>query len=344
MAAASPAAPAPRVATDTDAPGRPPTRRFALISDVHVFDRDGIWSERINDFTLHRLLGLANIVVMRGPGKYSTRVLAAALEDMHAQGVEHLVCAGDVTNLAMECEFAMASDIFGKFGPPETMSFCPGNHDIYVQMQSEGQLFKQYFGKYCKSDVPARSPRNDGFPYLHLRGGIAFLGLNTGCPNTAAGEAGVAQWAAARAMLGTPQAHALLEAATFRVIIQHHPAQDPDVRGTTRVRQVGHGFKDWRELRDFSRDHSFDLVVHGHLHRPYRAALAGAPGTLVYESGSGTLMTNDKERVARYTVFDLTDDGRKLKRTYSRVWNEHRNKFDTRELPVPNISTQVNAS
>jgi 3',5'-cyclic AMP phosphodiesterase CpdA len=323
----------------TDTPGRERTRRFALISDVHVFDREGIWAEHINDFTLHRLLGLANIVIMRGPGKYNTGVLAAALQDMRAEGVDHLVCAGDVTNLAIECEFAMASDIFNQFGPPETMSFCPGNHDIYVPNQAGAQLFQKYFGKYCKTDVPVEPRRNDGFPYLHMRGGIAFLGLNTGCPNTAAGAAGKLQWAAARKMLATPEARALLNTATFRVIVQHHPAQDPDVRGTTLMRQVGHGFKDWRELRDFARDHDIDLVVHGHLHKPYRAVLAGAPGTLVYESGSGTLMTEDEGRVARYTVFELSDEGKDLKRTYSRVWNIKRQAFDTCELPVPTRMT-----
>lgn len=308
-------------------------RRFGVISDVHVFDGDGLWRENILDFTPHRILGLANIVVMRGPGKYNTQVLARALTDMRQQGVEHLLCAGDVTNLAMECEFSLAKSLFSNFGPPKMMSFCPGNHDIYVGQQSKAQLFQQYFGQYCKSDVPVYSPRGDGFPYLQMRGGLAIIALNTGIPNTATGEVGLEQWEAARSMLRSKQGREVLKRAQFTVLVQHHPAQKPSVRGTSIIRQVGHGYKDWRELAAFSREFRVDLVVHGHLHRPYRARLADAPDTLVYESGSGTLMTEDESRVARYTVFEL-HKGR-LARTFARVWNMRKNSFDTLNLPVP---------
>lgn len=311
----------------------PVLSRFALISDVHVFNGEGLWSEDITDFNLHRLLGLANILVMRGPGKYSTKVLAASLADMKQQGVQHLVCAGDVTNLAMEAEFAKAASIFKDFGPAETMTFCPGNHDIYVPSQKDGALFRRYFGQYCQSDVSGESPRADGFPFLHLRSGIAFLGMNTGIPNTAAGETGEAQWRAANAMLRSQEAQNLLREACFRVLVQHHPAQDPNVRGTKPSRQLGHGYRDWRELGAFASEHEFDLVVHGHLHNPYRARLSTAPRTLVYESGSGTLIVDDPERVARYTVFEV--DGSALVRTYSRVWNRSTRSFDTLELSIP---------
>lgn len=310
-----------------------PIRRFALISDVHVFDSEGIWSEQVTDFTWHRLLGLVSIVFLRGPGKYNTSVLDAALSDMQSQSVQHLVCAGDITNLAMDSEFSHALSFFDSFGPPEAMTFCPGNHDIYVGNQSKAQLFQQYFGEYCKTDVPARSPRGDGFPFLQLRGGIAFIALNSGLPNTASGEVGREQWEAAREMLASEDAKKLLRNARYRVLVQHHPAQNPSVRGTPWVRQIGHGNRDWRQLSEFAKEQGIDLVLHGHLHRPYRARLAGSPNTLVYESGSGTLMADDESRMARYTVFDLDDGG--LVRTYARVWNKERESFDTLELPLP---------
>lgn len=319
-------APPPRTAA--------PLRRFALISDVHVFDGKGLWSEDVMDFVnMKRLLGLTNILVRRGPGKYSVDVLRKALADMKGEGVDHLVCAGDVTNLAMEAEFAKAAEVFGDFGPAESMTFCPGNHDIYVTAQRDGTLFQKYLGQYCRSDVALASPRADGFPVLQLRGGVAFLALNTGIPNTAAGQAGEAQWRAANDLMRSPAAAELLRASRFRVLVQHHPAQEPAVRGTPRSRQVGHGYRDWRELGTFASEHSFDLVVHGHLHVPYRARLSTAPQTLVYESGSGTLMTEDPTRVARYTVFELDDSA--LIRTYSRVYNRATGAFDTVELPIP---------
>jgi 3',5'-cyclic AMP phosphodiesterase CpdA len=308
-------------------------RRFALISDVHVFDRNGIWTEDVTDFNLHRVLGLANLVFMRGPNKYDTSVLAAALADMHGESVEHLVCAGDITNVALESEFALAASLFSAFGPPESMTFCPGNHDVYVERQANAQLFLDYFGDYCVSDVPGRSPRGDGFPVLQLRAGVLLLALNSGRPNTAAGEVGRDQWEAAREMMESDAGRALVAKARFRVLVQHHPAQNPAVRGTSWVRQIGHGNRDWPRLGEFARKHKFDLVVHGHLHKPYRARLSASPGTYVYESGSGTLMTEDPSRIARYTVFDL--DKGTLVRTYSRVWDPSRKEFFTLELPLP---------
>jgi 3',5'-cyclic AMP phosphodiesterase CpdA len=333
----SPQQPTPRRRAGHPLRTRPPPRalirRFALISDVHVFDRDAIWTEDVTDFNLHRVLGLANIVFMRGPNRYDTSVLAAALRDMHEEGVEHLVCAGDITNLAMESEFALAASVFSAFGPPQCMTFCPGNHDVYVKGQEKAQLFLDYFGDYCVSDVPGRSPRGDGFPVIQLRGGILFLVLNSGRPNTAAGEVGRDQWEAAREMIDSDAGRALVSKARFRVLVQHHPAQNPSVRGTSWVRQLGHGNRDWPRLGEFARKHKFDLVVHGHLHKPYRGKLAASPRTYVYESGSGTLMTDDPSRIARYTVFDLDRVG--LVRSYSRVWNPDRNDFDTLELSLP---------
>lgn len=328
------AAATPRACAAAPAPRAAALRRFALISDVHVFDGKGLWREDVMDFVnVKRLLGLTNILVRRGPGKYSVEVLRKALADMKTEGVDHLVCAGDVTNLAMEAEFAKAAAVFEDFGPAESMTFCPGNHDIYVSAQRNGTLFHKYLGQYCRSDVALASPRADGFPFLQLRGGVAFLALNTGIPNTAAGQAGEAQWRAATDLMRSPAAAELLRAARFRVLVQHHPAQEPAVRGTPISRQIGHGYRDWRELGAFASEHSFDLVVHGHLHVPYRARLSTAPRTLVYESGSGTLMTDDPTRVARYTVFELDDSA--LIRTYSRVYNRATGAFDTLELPIP---------
>lgn len=308
------------------------TKKFALISDVHVYDPD-IWSADIADFGVTRVLGLANILLRRGPGRYNSAVLEAAMGDMRDEGVEHLICAGDITNLALECEFSKADEIFARFGDESEMTFCPGNHDIYVRSQKKARLYKKYFGKYSKSDVGIDSPRDDGFPFLHERNGIAFLGFNTGLPNTAVGAVGAKQFAAAEELLQKPESQAILKKANFTILVQHHPAQDPNLREMPLNKAFGRGFKDWRELGAFANDHKFDLVVHGHQHIPYQGRLASAPDTFVYESGSGTMMSDDPATMARYTVFEL--DGSKLVRTYSRVWNNNTSSFGTNELPVP---------
>ncbi len=182
----------------------------------------------------------------------------------------------------------------------------------------------------------ARAPRADGFPYAHFRGDVLFIVLNTGLPNTARGAVGREQWRAAEAMLETSEGWAMRKRARCIVLVLHHPAQDPAVRGVPWIRELGHDTKDWPRVSHFANRYKVDIVMHGHLHVPYRGVLARAPRTLVYESGSGTLVTSNKDRVARYTVFDLSEKGR-LERSYARVFDLERQAFDTLELPLPEI-------
>lgn len=317
-----------------------PIRRMALISDVHVFDSQGIWGEDVTQFFGQRLLGLLNIVALRGPGTYDHRILEAALDDMRNEEVQHLVVAGDVSNLSIDSEFALAARIFERFGDQRSMTFCPGNHDTYNRSQRHAAFFRAHFAQYCVSDLPSPRARPDGFPYAHVRGGVLFVVLNTGLPNTARGAVGKKQWEAAEAMLRTAEARDARAAARTVVLVLHHPAQDPSVRGTPWFREIGHDTKDWPRVAQFARDFDVNLVVHGHMHVPYRGVLAGAPRTHVYESGSGTLVTENKSRVARYTVFDLCEKG-ELQRTYARVWDIEQQTFHSLELPLPPLDASI---
>lgn len=309
-------------------------RRFALISDVHVFDEKGIWAEDVTQFLGQRLLGLLNIVLLRGPRAFDRSILEAALSDMRTQDVEHLVVAGDISNLSIASEFALAAKIFRRFGGPSNLTVCPGNHDTYNRGQKDAALFREHFGTYCQSDLPRPFVRKDGFPYAHFRGGVLFIVLNTGLPNTARGIVGKDQWAAAEAMLDAPAGDEMRRRARATVLVLHHPAQDPSVRGVPWIREFKHDNKDWPEVARFANKYGVGLVVHGHMHVPYRGVLAGTESTLVYESGSGTLVSEDPARMARYTVFDLDEDG-KFERTYARVFDTEKRGFDTLELPVP---------
>lgn len=308
--------------------------RFALISDVHVFDEQGIWSEDVTQFLGQRLLGLVNIVLLRGPRAFDRTILEQALTDMRAEGVEHLVVAGDISNLSIASEFALARKIFQAFGATDRLTVCPGNHDTYNRAQKDARFFRDHFGDYCVSDLPRPVVRKDGFPYAHFRGGVLFVVLNSGLPNTARGAVGREQWDAAEQMLDAPAGDEMRRRARATVLVLHHPAQDPAVRGVPWVREFGHDNKDWPEVARFANRYNVGLVVHGHMHVPYRGVLAGTEGTLVYESGSGTLVTEDATRMARYTVFELDDDGR-FERTYARVFDKESREFDTLELPMP---------
>jgi 3',5'-cyclic AMP phosphodiesterase CpdA len=384
-----------------------PVRKLALISDVHIFDPDGIGQESVTNFMNLRALGLLNIWLLRGPDRFSERVLRAALRDMqeHEQ-VDHLILAGDITNLSLECEFSRAAAAFERFAAndPMRITAVPGNHDIYNNFEAlrRPTLFSKYFGRYARSDVPrppyawnllsalsgptqgllrrlyaerkmnkqrarlARlgepvwqggristalleqftepvskhqeslpapilsnptsfevDPGNSGgeFPFIQLRGDVLLIGLNTALPGTAQGEVGSSQWRLLRAMMESPMGRRLRERARLRVMVLHHPAQDPDVRGLPLIRDIGHDLKDWAEIPSVANAFGIDLVVHGHNHVPYIGWLKDAPNTLVVEGGSGTLIDlKHSDRMARYTVFELTETGR-IERIYARVWN-----------------------
>lgn len=308
------------------------SHRFALISDVHVFDSEGIWNEPVTALLGQRLFGLLNIVALRGPRAYSVPVLEAAVKDMCSEGVGHLVVAGDVSNLALDCEFALAARIFKRFGSSQQMTFCPGNHDTYNRSERHASSFRRHFDEYCVSDLEADA-REDGFPFAQVRNGVLFIVLNTGLPNTARGEVGARQWKAAADMLRTEAGRTARANAYVTVLVMHHAAQNPRVRGLPRIRNVGHDTKDWQAVPAFCKEFAVDIVLHGHKHVPYRGRLDGAPCTLVYESGSGTLMTANNQRIARYTVFEYSDGG--LLRTYARVWSPDDDTFQTLELPIP---------
>jgi len=312
-------------------------RRFALISDVHIFDTEGFWYERALDFTNRRVFGLLNILMLRGPDKFSRHVLASSMADMRANAVDHLVIAGDVTNLAIECEFALSKEYFSRFGPPANITAVPGNHDVYTGKELKRRLFAKYFGEYAQSDVPVASARDDGFPFLQLRGGVAFLGLNTGIPGSARGLVGPAQFDAARKMLTSPEGKALLARAKTLIMVLHHPTQDPRMRGLPRVRDIGHDLIDWEDVAAFCREFPIAMTLHGHNHVPYQGRLTLAPDTFVYESGSGTLLADNPSRIARYTVFELDDAGQ-LVRTFARVWDPETAKFVSLELRLPTMA------
>eukprot|EP00871_Galdieria_phlegrea_P004307 jgi/Galph1/4878/GphlegSOOS_G3530.1 len=309
-------------------------RRVALISDIHVFDVDGFWNENILEFFNLRILGLLNILFLRGPERFSVEVLSRAIQDMHAMKIDHLILAGDITNLSLESEFATAHKLIEAFGPPESITAIPGNHDVYNRGELRRQLFQKYFGKYAVSDIPRNSPRGDGFPIIQIRGNIALIGLNTALPGSARGMVGRRQWNVVEQMM--EHSSSILKRVGLKILVLHHPAQNPVIRGLPWIREIGHDLKDWKAVAAFCKKYAIDLVVHGHNHVPYQCCLDGSPHTLVCESGSGTLMTYDPERVARYTVFELNEESH-IVRLFARVWDMEQKCFQTKEHILPQV-------
>ncbi len=102
-------------------------------------------------------------------------------------------------------------------GPPETVSFVPGNHDAYVRAPWRG----------CwrpAAATPGTIRVVGTLSYLRRRGPVALIGLSSAIPTkpfVATGRLGPPQLAAAEALLRA----LATEPEAFRVVMIHHPPQ-----------------------------------------------------------------------------------------------------------------------
>src|SRR5438874_9072202 len=121
--------------------------RLAHCSDLHLLSHDGVrWIELANK----RWIGAMNLISNRSR-HYHVAAFEQMVEDLNAQGIEHVLCTGDVTNLALEQEFQFARERFDRLaGGPEHVTVIPGNHDAYV---AEGIAhFAAIFEPYHRAD------------------------------------------------------------------------------------------------------------------------------------------------------------------------------------------------
>ena len=144
--------------------------RIAHLSDLHVLRLDGVGPHR---FLNKRITGYANIRLKRGHTHHARYVRAIAREIVRA-GVDHVAITGDITNLALDEEFAAAREILeADLGlSPSQVSIVPGNHDLYTGGAMRGRRFTKYFAEYLESDVADAAAEGGlgAFPFVKLRG------------------------------------------------------------------------------------------------------------------------------------------------------------------------------
>jgi len=304
--------------------------RLAHCSDLHLLSHDGA---RWLDLANKRWIGAMNLLSNRSR-HYHVAAFDDMIEDLNASGVDHVLCTGDVTNLALAQEFAFARGKFDKLaGGTEHVTVLPGNHDAYV---AEGLgLFAETFGDFNTTDPgwawtdADRHDEHDDlhWPIVRIRGALAIVGLSTSRATpwfTAYGRIGEGQLARLAKVLADPRL-----AGKARLVAIHHPPAGK--RAASRIR----GLKDHAGFAEVIAGHGADLIVHGHEHRDMTELLAGPNDTKVPVRGvpSGTYhhhapragAGHDKaDRTARYRLFDI-EDGR-ITEVGVRVWDpvEHR--------------------
>jgi 3',5'-cyclic AMP phosphodiesterase CpdA len=300
--------------------------RLAHCSDLHLLSHDGA---RWLDLANKRWIGAMNLLSNRSR-HYHVDAFDDMVSDLNALGVDHVLCTGDVTNLALRQEFAFARGKFDQLVQgPLGVTVIPGNHDAYV---AEGvPLFAELFGAFAACDsgwawTEADTSQDPGeaddlhWPIVRVRGELALIGTSTSRATpwfTAYGRLGSGQLARIKRVLGDPRL-----ADKIRVVAIHHPPAGK--RAENRIR----GLRDHAAFAEVIAQAGAHLIVHGHEHRDMTEALAGPEGLVpVRGIASGTYFhkPTQRDRIARYRIYEL--EGGQVVSDHVRVWDRQRRVF-----------------
>jgi 3',5'-cyclic AMP phosphodiesterase CpdA len=296
--------------------------KLAHCSDLHLLSHDGA---RWLDLANKRWLGAMNLLSNRSR-HYHVAAFEAMVDDLNALGVDHVLCTGDVTNLALRQEFEFARKKFDRLAlGPLHVTVLPGNHDAYV---AEGiPLFAEAFAPYATTDDGWAWTEADGdgdgddlhWPIVRVRGELALIGVSTSRATpwfTAYGRIGAGQLARLRRALADERLRGKV-----RLVAIHHPPAGK--RAQSRIR----GLRDHAAFAEVIAETGADLIVHGHEHRDMLEELP-VPGGAVAVRGvaSGTYHHNKPERTARYRVFNIVHG--EITAHGVRVWNPDGGRFE----------------
>lgn len=267
---------------------------LAHLSDAHI---GPIPRPNLAELLGKRVTGYVNWLYKRA-NQHDMAALKNIVADMKAQAPDHVVMTGDIVNIGLPGEIALAKDWLDSLGAPQDVSFTPGNHDAYVPDVTG--LVREVFAPWTTSEAAG-----EGFPYLRRRGGVALIGLDTGVPTApfvASGRLGAAQRAALGELLDQTRAEGLA-----RVVFLHHP---PHVNGAKRLR----GLDDAADFEAVIARHGAELVLHGHNHKPSLHRLPGPDAdTPVVGVASASARLGGHRPSAAYNLYEIAREGETLR-------------------------------
>lgn len=272
--------------------------RLAHLSDVHLTPLPP--GTILRDFALKRVLGGLNWRIRRH--RWHDRAIADLLvNDLKNHAPDHVLFTGDLINLSARAEFTKAAMWLQSFGPPDWISFVPGNHDAYVPVRWEHGLshFADYMSGSMLVENSFTSAHNaQPFPFVRFRSSVALVGLTTALPQPigrATGKLGAAQLAA----LG-PLLRNLRMKGCYRLIMIHHPP----VPGKAPASKA---LTDAEEFARIIAAEGAELVVHGHRHRNTLMQLQGPDGNVpVLGVAAASMVGTDKREMASWNLLDIS--------------------------------------
>jgi len=245
--------------------------RVAHISDLHIPPLPHL---RPRELLGKRLLGLYSWR-HKWRGEHRSEVLAALRDLLDKQQPDHICVTGDLTFTGHPAELDAAARWLEALAESRRISLVPGNHDVF--MADAVVPVRERWAQWMRDDDGEQR-----FPYLHRRGPLDIIGLSSAVPTPPAvtrGRLGEVQLAAVEALLSTLSAQR-----RPRLLLLHHPPHE----GAARSRKA---LADRVELRQVLACVPVSLVLHGHLHRPERATVAGPEGPIpVLGAASGSAL------------------------------------------------------
>jgi len=262
---------------------------LAHLSDPHL---GPLPSPRLGELMGKRAIGYFNWMRNR-VDRHTTHVLDAIVADLKAQQPQHVAVTGDLVNIALPAEFALARNWLHTIGPPHDVTLVPGNHDAYVP--ATRNLFLRAWSEYLTADGASAA----SFPFVRQRGKVALIGVSTAVPSApllATGKLGGQQLKALSETLSR------LDGDCFRVLLIHHPLIS--LRPARYKRLI-----DAEQVLTIIKRHGVDLVLHGHDHRHSLNWIDG-PSKRIPSLGvpSASAVAHGRSEPASYNLIRISRD------------------------------------
>lgn len=294
--------------------------KIGHISDIHIFALSSLRPQR---FLNKRLLGGANLLLRRRKS-HSTALVQQAIKQLNELKVDHVAISGDITNLALEEEFALASNVISTIeGAPQSVSIVPGNHDAYIKDATQKRLFEHTFAHYLKSDLPEYQ-LDSGYPFCHmLHDSVALIGLNSAIPTPYFISGGRVDERELRALLQILEDDRLKNRFVV-VMVHHHLLPFPHSRS-----EIPRRMANAPELLNILRKKDVGLAIHGHNHyfQTHTLPHLHGMGDLVISEAGSTSVTHihNPMKAGKFNVINIEDSVLRSIETF--IWEAHEERF-----------------
>jgi 3',5'-cyclic AMP phosphodiesterase CpdA len=254
-----------------------------------------------------RVLGYVNWVRNR-KGVHLRQTIDLLASDMAAQKPDHIAVTGDLVNIGLPQEHALALAWLRDLGPADRVTVVPGNHDIYVRLLRDPGVMR--WRDYMTSNAdgaPFAVNSSAGFPFVRRFGRLALIGVNSAVPMPpviAAGRVGHEQLARLGDILAV-----LARQRLVRVVLIHHPPLPGQAPWSRALRDAA-------ELEQVLAMHGAELILHGHNHTNmvavHRLGERRVPVVGIASASIGRPYKN--EPLGRYNLLHiaLTDAGHRI--------------------------------